>query len=156
MVVKHAKTEKETKIHKTAPVHKKERYFESVGRRKTAIARVRLFSHKPEGAKAGHVSVNGKLFTDYFHLKKEHAIVMSPFEAVTAKEFYVTAKVSGGGLNAQAEAIRLGISRALTAMKPTDRPRLKALGFLKRDPRMVERKKFGSRKARRPQQWRKR
>ena len=65
-------------------------------------------------------------------------------------------KVSGGGPNAQAEAVKLGIARTLVSKEAANRPRLKTLGYLMRDPRMVERKKFGSRKARRPQQWRKR
>ncbi len=130
-----------------------ERYFEAVGRRKTAVARVRIFN-----SASGHaVIVNNKNLGDYFPLKKYQEIVKAPFAVMPAKTtLKTTVSVTGGGLNAQAEAIRLGITRALIILNPELRPPLKMLGFLTRDQRMVERKKFGSRKARRPQQWRKR
>ncbi len=139
------------KTHATKEVAKREHYFEAVGRRKTAIARVRIW----KGAGEVEISVNGKNLTQYFPLKKLQEVVVSPLKALSEK-MKGSAKVAGGGSHAQAEAIRLGISRALVLKEATARPRLKALGYLKRDPRMVERKKFGSRKARRPQQWRKR
>lgn len=131
---------------------KKERYFESVGRRKTSIARVRL----TPVTKGIEVVVNGKKFEDYFPLAKHRAEIVAPFEAVSATGYEVSAKATGGGVSGQAEAIRLGISRSLIRINNVWRPRLKALGFLKRDPRAVERKHPGLRKARRPQQWRKR
>ena len=81
---------------------------------------------------------------------------MAPFKTLSITEYDVTVKALGGGVMGQAEAIRLGISRALIIMNPVWRTPLKVLGYLKRDPRMVERKKPGLRKARRPQQWRKR
>ena len=152
---KHVKT----KVHKTTkPVvpHKKERYFESIGRRKTAIARVRLFTHRPAEYKEGQATVNGRSLEKYFSLPKHRHTALAPFEATSVKDHYLTAQVRGGGLGAQAEAIRLGLARTIVSLSAENRPKLKALGFLKRDPRMVERKKFGSRKARRPQQWRKR
>lgn len=135
---------------------KKERYFEAVGRRKTSVARVRLYSHREAKDEISNLVINDRPLADYFPLKKHRDIVLSPLEALSLKECHATVRVNGGGQNGQAEAVRLGISRALVLMDPSGRPKLKALDYLKRDPRMVERKKFGSRKARRPQQWRKR
>ncbi len=132
----------------------KEKYTEAIGRRKTATARVRLTPKK--SAKEIEVIVNGKEITKYFPVKKNQDTVHAPFKALALTEYVGHVIVSGGGMNAQAEAIRLGFARALVAIDPSWRSALKTLGFLKRDPRMVERKKFGSRKARRPQQWRKR
>ncbi|MDO8556940.1 MAG: 30S ribosomal protein S9 [Candidatus Jorgensenbacteria bacterium] len=143
-VVKHAKPE--------IPVVAG-RYIEAVGRRKTAVARVRIFS---EAVKKQEILVNGKQYRDYFPILKQQLIVAAPFKALSMEHYYVVAKVIGGGVSAQAEAVRLGISRTLVSENPESRARLKALGFLKRDPRAVERKHPGLRKARRPQQWRKR
>lgn len=134
----------------------KEKYIEAVGRRKTAVARVRLFSGRKASSKTPEVIVNEKPFFTYFPLAKLQKIVLAPFEELSLKEYHATVLAGGGGLNAQAEAIRLGLARALVALNPIWRSKLKSLGFLKRDPRKVERKKYGSRKARRPQQWRKR
>ncbi len=141
-----------TKTTKTTKSTKGGRYFEAVGRRKTAVARVRLHT----GGKGGHVEVNEKDFAKYFPVVKHQRVVTAPFETLSITDYDVTAKTFGGGVGGQAEAIRLGISRALVLVNPIWRGRLKTLGFLKRDPRMVERKKPGMRKARRPQQWRKR
>ncbi len=130
----------------------KDKYFEAVGRRKTAIARVRLFlDHK------GGVVVNEKTPEAYFKtaaLQKivEDALVVGGV-GMSAK---VTAHVTGGGVHAQAEAIRHGISRALLKVDPEHRKQLKPRGFLKRDPRMKERRKFGLKKARKAPQWAKR
>ncbi len=134
---------------------KKDKYYESVGRRKTATARVRLF---PEQAKKteNEILINEKSFGDYFPLPKLRILAASPLDALSIKGNLILVKVKGGGPNAQAEAIRLGISRALCLLDSIWKPRLKGMGYLKRDPRMVERKKPGLRKARRPQQWRKR
>jgi len=128
-----------------------ERYFEGVGRRKTAVARVRVF-------KGGHGEflVNERPLDKYFPLKKQREKAFSPFKEFSIGGYRTSVKVSGGGLSAQAEAIRLGLARAIALLEPSRRLRLKALGYLTRDPRMVERKKYGKRKARRPQQWRKR
>lgn len=134
----------------------KERYIEAVGRRKTAVARVRLFTGRSKASKDPEILVNQKGFSEYFPLAKYQEVVRAPFEALSLKEYNATALVKGGGVNAQAEAIRLGLARTLVAMNPIWRSKLKSLGYLKRDPRRVERKKYGLRKARRPQQWRKR
>ncbi|MDP3975083.1 MAG: 30S ribosomal protein S9 [Candidatus Jorgensenbacteria bacterium] len=131
---------------------REERYVEAVGRRKTAVARARV----TERGKGITVTVNGRTLQNYFPLRKFQAVVIAAFSAVSMKDATVTVKTMGGGTRAQAEAIRLAIARALVRKNVTSRPRLKTLGFLKRDPRMVERKKPGLRKARRPQQWRKR
>jgi small subunit ribosomal protein S9 len=131
---------------------REERYVAAIGRRKTAVARARLVV----GGKGIVVTVNGKDLKKYFPLKKFHATVLAPFAAVSMKDASVTVRAMGGGMRAQADAVRLAIARALVEVDVANRPRLKTLGFLKRDPRMVERKKPGLRKARRPQQWRKR
>lgn len=139
---------------------KKERYFEAVGRRKTAVARVRVFaessSPKKSTLKNPEIIINNKDISDYFPLKKYQDIVFAPFKNLSLKNYKTTILVKGSGLNAQAEAARLGIARALILLDSAWRSKLKLLGFLKRDPRMVERKKYGLRKARRPQQWKKR
>lgn len=128
------------------------RYFESLGSRKNAVARVRLYTNK-----AGVLNINDKDYKEYFsepHLQKE---VLQPLEIMNVKEkLGVTVKVRGGGLNGQAEAVRHGIARALTLFNPDFRKRLRRAGFLTRDPRMVERKKYGLKKARRAPQWAKR
>lgn len=135
-------------------VKPKVKYIEAIGRRKTSIARVRVY---PENAEKGsyHIDVNGIPFETYFPLPRQHAIVCDPFKALDIS-FETTVAVSGGGINSQAEAVRHGIARAIVKYDSGYRGKIKALGYLRRDPRMVERKKFGSRKARRPQQWRKR
>ena len=126
------------------------KYFEDKGRRKTAVARVRIFT----GEK---VEVNGQSLAEYFPLKKLQETVTAPFKITGFSEkMGASVKVSGGGVSAQAEAARHGISRSLVAMDPELRKPLKAAGFLKRDPRMVERKKAGLKKARRAPKWRKR
>lgn len=127
-----------------------EKYIESVGRRKTATARVRLFP----ASKASYV-VNDKKVEEYFPTRELQKVVSDALTTVGAT-FKVTAKVSGGGIPAQAEAIRLGIARALVKDDVTRRKELKPVGYLKRDPRMKERKKFGLRSARRAPQWSKR
>lgn len=128
------------------------KYFEAVGRRKTAIARVRLFP----GAKAGY-EINGKALEAYFPVKEMQETVT---EAITngkaAEKFHVTAKIVGGGISAQSEAMRHGIARALMVYDIEIRGRLKKLGYLKRDPRAKERRKFGLKKARKSPQWSKR
>ena len=138
------KTKKETAA-------KKEKYFEAVGRRKTAIARVRLYTKK-EG-----VVVNEKKLADYFPLVRLQKEIMAPFEKMKiGDKLGAVAKVKGGGISAQAEAVRHGISRALVKFNAEFKKRLRRAGYLKRDPRAVERKKYGRHKARRGHQWRKR
>ncbi|MFT5037186.1 MAG: small subunit ribosomal protein S9 [Candidatus Azotimanducaceae bacterium] len=130
-----------------------ERYIEGIGRRKTATARVRITP-----AKATSVVVGDKPLNEYFPHQALQDDVMSVLAAEEAgiQHYTITAHVNGGGLSSQAEAIRLGIARALVKEKADRRLVLKPLGFLKRDPRSVERKKPGLLKARRKPQWSKR
>jgi len=128
-------------------------YIEAVGRRKTATARVRITP-----ASKTSITVNDKVHTEYFkHLALQKVIneVLDTKDA-GIETYTITAKVLGGGISAQAEAIRLGIARALLKEKADRRVPLKREGFLKRDPRSVERKKFGLRKARKRPAWSKR
>lgn len=128
-------------------------YVEGIGRRKTATARVRLTP-----AKETTIVVNDKPMTEYFAhlaLQKDVQSVLDTKDA-GIQDYTITAHVSGGGISSQAEAIRLGIARALVKEKADRRSPLKILGFLKRDPRSVERKKFGLRKARKRPAWSKR
>ena len=144
MATKTTETKKATKT----PIA---RYTEGVGRRKTAIARVRL---TPGGTK---FTVNSKKVPEYFSLKKlQHIAQASLNELQLTSKFSVEARVAGGGIAAQAEAVRHGIARALVKSDEKLKPRLRALGFMTRDPRMVERKKYGLKKARRAPQWAKR
>lgn len=127
-----------------------EKYIEAVGRRKTATARVRITP-----AQKTTYSVNEKKVDEYFPTAQLQKIVKDAL-ATVGGSFKVSAKVMGGGVPAQAEAIRHGIARALVKNDQEHRKDLKAAGFLKRDPRMKERKKFGLRSARRAPQWSKR
>lgn len=127
-------------------------YEEGIGRRKRAIARVRL-----SDASKPSFTVNERPLEEYFPLTDLKRVAQEALELTgTRKTKSVSAHVSGGGISSQAEAIRLGIARALIAENPELRSTLKHAGFLKRDPRKVERKKFGLRKARRAPQWSKR
>jgi small subunit ribosomal protein S9 len=128
----------------------KQTYTEAVGRRKTASARVRLIP-----AKSSSMMVNGVAAGEYFPLE---ALVKTAFESLTSTNatYAVSVHVSGGGHKGQATAVRHAISRALTEITPEFRKDLKQRGFLKRDPRKKERKKFGLKKARRAPQWSKR
>ena len=128
-------------------------YVEGLGRRKTSTARVRLTP-----ASATEITVNGKPMNEYFGNLSHQKDVMSVLETPDAgiENYTITAKVLGGGISSQAESIRLGIARALVKEKAERRSPLKAFGFLKRDPRSVERKKFGLRKARKRPAWSKR
>ena len=123
----------------------------ATGKRKNAVARVWI---KPG---SGRVNVNGKDVETYFARPVLRMVLNQPFEAVNRKDQYdVTCTVVGGGLSGQAGAVRHGISKALTLYEPTLRPVLKKGGFLTRDSRVVERKKYGKRKARRSFQFSKR
>jgi small subunit ribosomal protein S9 len=133
------------------PVLKAGRYCEAIGRRKTAIARVRIFI---QGERV--FSVNDKTLNQYFppdlQLIAQEALARMNF----SDNFSVSVRVRGGGLHAQAEAIRHGISRALILTNQDLKKKLKKAGFLTRDPRMRERKKFGLKRARKAPQWSKR
>jgi len=134
-----------------SPAVKKERYFEAVGRRKSAVARVRLLTKRKE------FIVNDKNIENYFSLERLKKEALRPLEVMKITDkLGVSVKVKGGGTNAQAEAIRLGISRALVKFNPLFMKRLRKLGYLTRDSRKVERKKYGLKKARRAPQWTKR
>lgn len=123
----------------------------SIGRRKTSVARVYLSEGK------GNITVNKKSHVDYFNSPLLHFKVEQPLKLVEELgNFDVTVNVAGGGFTGQAEAIRLGISRALCEVNEEHRSTLKPEGMLTRDPRMVERKKFGQKKARKKFQFSKR
>lgn len=128
------------------------RYIETIGRRKTAIARVRITP-----AAKSSVVVNDKDVDVYFTTDELRRIAVEAITSVKlAQKFKVTAKITGGGINGQAEALRHGLSRALIIHDLELRKKLKAAGFLKRDPRAKERRKFGLKKARKAPQWSKR
>lgn len=155
MAVKKTKKTKKTKPKakpKTKPKAKAARYFEAIGRRKTAVARVRL---QVQGQK--EILINDKPLEKYFPGQELQQIVNTALEKMSCLDkFRVLIKVKGGGLHAQAEATRHGISRALVKFNAEFRKRLKKAGFLTRDSRMRERKKFGLKRARRAPQWQKR
>lgn len=109
-----------------------------VGRRKTAVASVRLRPGK------GTISVNGRKFEDYFTLELQRQAILAPLQKLSAQGSYdVMIRVVGGGIQGQVVAARLGISRALVGEDETRRPELKSLGFMTRDPRKKERQKYG-------------
>jgi small subunit ribosomal protein S9 len=143
-------TEKKEKVEKVEK--KKVKYFEETGRRKTAVARVRIY---PQGEKK--ILVNDKDFKEYFPTLDLQQTVLSPFIKTDLVDQYgATIKVKGGGMTAQAEAARHGIAKALVLSNLELRHDLKKAGYLTRDPRMRERKKFGLKRARRAPQWAKR
>ena len=126
------------------------RYVETIGRRKTAAARVRITP-----ADKRSILVNGKGYEVYFPVPEHQSILLAPLAALE-QQFTVTAVVRGGGVSAQAMAVRHGIARALTEFDKDLRGVLKDKGYLKRDPRAKERKKPGLKKARKAPQWSKR
>lgn len=129
------------------------RYIEAVGRRKTAIARVRLF----EAPKTSYEINGDRNLEVYFPTKKMQLIVQDVFTKSNVTDtFKISARIEGGGINGQAEALRLGIARALVARDAELRKKLKQNGFLVRDQRAKERRKFGLKKARKAPQWSKR
>ncbi|KKP43613.1 MAG: 30S ribosomal protein S9 [Parcubacteria group bacterium GW2011_GWA2_33_14] len=131
---------------------KPDRYFEAVGRRKTAVARVRLFTR---GEK--QFLVNGKPYQEYFTIEHDQQTVTSSMRKMKCLDkFKVTVIVRGGGRNAQAEAVRHGTARVLVDFNNNFKKRLRKVGYLTRDPRMRERKKFGLKRARKAPQWAKR
>ncbi len=126
-------------------------YFYGTGRRKSSVARVRVYNG------TGKVTINGRDIDDFFGLETLKVIVNQPL-ALTGNEgkFDIVCTVAGGGVSGQAGAIRHGLSRALLLFNPELRPELKKAGFLTRDPRMKERKKYGLKAARRAPQFSKR
>jgi small subunit ribosomal protein S9 len=151
-------------------------YYEGVGRRKTSRARVRIWeaglpaqagkravptgplrrSFSEASRQASNVSVNARLLSAYFPILQLQQIVMQPLEKLGLSGIKVEARVSGGGIHSQAEAVRHGVARALVKKEAALKPLLKAHGFLTRDARAKERRKFGLKKARRAPQWSKR
>ncbi len=133
-------------------ITKENKYIETVGRRKTSIARARL----TPAAKASFV-INDKTVEDYFTVAEQRAIIMAAIsESKLDQKFAVTIMVKGGGVNSQAEAIRHAIARAVITFEQKKKKDLKKAGYLKRDPRAKERRKFGLKKARKAPQWSKR
>jgi len=130
----------------------KNKYFEAIGRRKTSTARVRI----SVGTKSSFI-VNSKDAKDYFKTEEEKRLINDPVvKGVPGTKWNIEARVSGGGTHSQAEAVRHGLSRALVESDGELRGKLKILGYLKRDPRAKERRKFGLKKARKSPQWSKR
>ncbi len=126
-------------------------YFYGTGRRKKSVARVRLYPG------SGVITVNGKNIDEYFGLETLKLIINQPFGVTeTLGKYDIVATVRGGGLSGQAGAIRHGLSRALVKADEAMKPALKKAGFLTRDPRMKERKKYGLKAARRAPQFSKR
>ena len=143
-------------VEKTSEKKQDKKYIEAVGRRKTSTARVRV----SEGTKASF-TVNGKEAREYFKTEEERRLVMDPImkgltTEKSASKWIVEVHVRGGGTHSQSEAIRHGLARAFSTMDTELRPKMKTLGFLKRDPRAKERRKFGLKKARKAPQWSKR
>jgi small subunit ribosomal protein S9 len=123
----------------------------AVGRRKEAVVRVRLVPG------TGVFTLNGRTMDDYFPNKVHQQLIREPFVTLEKVDQYdVVATLKGGGITGQAGALRLGIARILIAIEPDDRPALKKAGFLTRDPRVKERKKYGLKKARKAPQYSKR
>ncbi len=130
----------------------KKPYLYGTGRRKSSVARVHLF---PNGT--GAITINGRDIDDYFGLETLKMVVRQPLEATgTTGKMDIVATVSGGGVSGQAGALRHGIARALLLVSEDNRTILKKAGFLTRDPRMKERKKYGLKAARRAPQFSKR
>ncbi|MFW0784406.1 30S ribosomal protein S9 [Gordonia sp. CPCC 206044] len=128
-----------------------DRPIQTVGRRKEAVVRVRIVPG------SGQFQLNGRSLEDYFPNKVHQQLIKAPLVTVERTEsFDIYAKLVGGGPSGQAGALRLGIARALIEVTPEDRPALKKAGFLTRDPRAVERKKYGLKKARKASQYSKR
>ncbi len=130
----------------------KKKYFYGTGRRKSSVARVRVYENG-----TGTITINGRDIDDYFGLETLKLIVHQPLVTTnTLGKVDVVVTVAGGGVSGQAGAIRHGIARALLTLNADFRPALKAAGFLTRDPRMKERKKYGLKAARRAPQFSKR
>lgn len=129
-----------------------QKYIEGIGRRKESVARVRITP-----SKKSEIVVNDKTLAEYFDTTDLQRLAEAAFlDTEIEEKFSVTVKVKGGGIKSQAESIRLGSARALVKFNEELRKELKKMGYLKRDPRVKERKKFGLKKARKSPQWSKR
>lgn len=138
-----------------------EKYYEAVGRRKSSIARVRIYTKKSTDESNGEdralVIVNDKDYTKYFIEKEMQERVEAPLKKLkSSNRFKATVRVAGGGIMGQAEAIRHGLSRALVLFDANFAKKLKKSGYLTRDSREKERRKYGHKKARKSPQWAKR
>lgn len=137
---------------KTTKENKKEAYIEAIGRRKTSTARVRITSASKQS-----FLVNGKDSKEYWKTEEQRRLVQDPIvKGKPGSKWSILVKVSGGGIHSQAEAVRHGLARAMVASELELRGKMKTLGYLKRDPRAKERRKFGLKKARKAPQWSKR
>jgi small subunit ribosomal protein S9 len=146
-----AKTKQRAAERRNLKEKRPENYFFAIGRRKRAVAQTKLWL----GNKL-QISVNGQDYEKYFPIYELRQALLAPLKAVGLDEVKIEVKILGGGQRGQAEAVRLGIARALLLVNADHRLTLKKLGFLTRDPREKERKKFGLKKARRAPQWAKR
>jgi small subunit ribosomal protein S9 len=136
-----------------ADTNKGDYYYYGMGRRKTAVARVRLFASSGDGS----ITVNGKNAQNYFGQSDTHlATIASPLRVLELGDYTMTIRVAGGGTSGQAGAIRHALARALVRMNPEFKHALRKAGFLTRDPRMKERKKYGLKRARKAPQYTKR
>lgn len=154
---------KEALLVPAEPIEEKnhEKYYAAVGRRKSAIARVRIYTKKSTDEANSEdrplITVNQKDYGDYFSEKEQKEIVESPLKKLkSSNRFKATVRVSGGGMTGQAEAIRHGLARALVLFDLNFAKKLKKSGYLTRDPREKERRKYGHKKARKSPQWAKR
>jgi len=130
----------------------KEKVIEAIGRRKTSTARVRITS-----ASKLNFIVNNKDFKEYFKTEEQRRLVQDPIvKGKPGSKWNIEVRVKGGGIHSQAEALRHGLARALIGKEQELRGKMKTLGYLKRDPRAKERRKFGLKKARKAPQWSKR
>lgn len=132
---------------------KTDKYFYAIGRRKTSVAKIKLYTSKEE---KNSIEVNDKKVEKYFPVERMREVASAPLALMGDAKFRVLVNVSGSGLSAQADAVRLGISRALVVFDETLKKTFKDKGYLTRDPREVERKKPGLKKARKAPQWAKR
>lgn len=168
-IVEPKKTEKlkevvvaKEKLLKPQPVRTgPEKYYESIGRRKRALARVRVYTKKstdvPVAEEKAIITVNDKPYYEYFKTTFLQGIVEAPLKKLKSlNRFKATAKVLGGGIHGQADAVKMGLSRALVLFDANFSKKLRKAGYLTRDPREKERRKYGLKKARKAPQWAKR
>ncbi len=138
-----------------------EKYYEAVGRRKEAVARIRVYTRKSTDAQVSDdkalITIDGKPYYEYFKSPRLQSVVESPLKKLKSlNRFKATIKISGGGIRGQADAIKLGLSRALVLFDANFSKKLRKAGFLTRDARVKERRKYGLKKARKAPQWAKR
>ncbi len=138
-----------------------EKYYEAVGRRKEAVARIRVYTRKSTDNQVSDdkalITIDGEPYYEYFKDARLQSVVESPLKKLKSlNRFKATIKVSGGGIRGQADAIKLGLSRALVLFDANFSKKLRKAGYLTRDARVKERRKYGLKKARKAPQWAKR